>query len=67
MAKHLVETESSDGRLRARLGHPLVGDVLRDALPDPKRRRLLRALADAVDGDGDGDSDGEITRNCCAS
>ena len=39
----------SDGRLRARLGHPLVGDVLQDALPDPKRRRLLRALADAID------------------
>ena len=67
VAKHLVETESSDGQLRARLGHPLVGDLLRDAVPDPKRRRLLRgsqmpstdtATATAMD---------EITRNCCAS
>jgi DNA-binding CsgD family transcriptional regulator/tetratricopeptide (TPR) repeat protein len=47
--RHLVETETVDGSLRARLGHPLVGEVLHSELPDPKRRRLLRALADETD------------------
>ncbi|TMK61380.1 MAG: hypothetical protein E6G60_11305 [Actinobacteria bacterium] len=43
------ETEERDGALRARLAHPLIGEVLNDALPVPTRRRLLRALADEVD------------------
>ena len=51
VAKHLVETEHASNALRARLGHPLVGEVLLEAMPDPKRRRLLRSLADELQAD----------------
>jgi DNA-binding CsgD family transcriptional regulator len=40
-----------DGRrLFARFSHPLVGDVVRAAMAEPRRRRLLRTLAATVEG-----------------
>ena len=57
VAKGLVETEERDGRLRARSGHPLFAEVLGDALPDPTRRRMLRALADELFARADADAD----------
>ena len=65
VTKHLVETETyadPSHRLRARLGHPLVGELLQAALPDPKRRRLLRALADEISADGHGDDHRDLLR-----
>jgi hypothetical protein len=62
VAQQLVDTEAADGSLRVRLGHPLVGEVLHDAMPEPKRRRLLRALADEVDTRQDGRAPRELLR-----
>lgn len=37
------------GELTVRLAHPLFGDVVRQGLSEPARRRLLEELAEAVD------------------
>ena len=44
----LVRLGDEDGRLRARLVHPIHGEVARQQLGGMRRRRLLRRLADAV-------------------
>ena len=62
VTKHLVETDLPDGRIRARLGHPLVGEVLQQGAAEPKRQRLLHAVADAIDAEGDGRDHGELLR-----
>jgi DNA-binding CsgD family transcriptional regulator len=61
--RRFVETETIDGSLFARLGHPLIGEVLHSALPDPRRLRLLRSLADKTDARHADDGDrGELLR-----
>jgi ATP/maltotriose-dependent transcriptional regulator MalT len=63
VAKHLVDFDTQrPDELRARLGHPLVGEVLQAELPDPTRQRLLRALADAIDAKADDRDHHELLR-----
>ena len=44
-------------RAVARPAHPLYGDVVRSSLPDLRRRRLTRSLADALERQGVGRDD----------
>jgi DNA-binding CsgD family transcriptional regulator len=46
--RNLLRLAEEDGRLRARLVHPIHGEVARQQLGGVRRRRLLRRLADAV-------------------
>ena len=39
-------------RVRATLAHPLYGDVVRSSIPDLRRHRLTRSLADTLEHQG---------------
>jgi DNA-binding CsgD family transcriptional regulator len=48
----LLTVERVDNRMHVRLWHPLTSDVVQREIPEPQRRRHLRALADAVTATG---------------
>jgi DNA-binding NarL/FixJ family response regulator len=51
-AAGVVAVEADDEHVVARPAHPLYGDVVRSSLPDLRRRRLMRTLADALERRG---------------
>lgn len=47
--RQLVTCERVGRRRQARLGHPIYGEVLRHRIPQTRRERLTRALAEALE------------------
>ena len=51
-AAGVVAVEADGEDVVARPAHPLYGDIVRSSLPDLRRRRLMRTLADALERRG---------------
>lgn len=50
--KRLITSSMNGLRMEVRLAHPLYGDVIRSQIPPQRRRKLARALAEAVESTG---------------
>jgi DNA-binding CsgD family transcriptional regulator len=52
LRKALLSSRLNGRRLETRLAHPVIGDVLRSALPPARLRVILRSLAEVVEAAG---------------
>ncbi|HMK11547.1 MAG TPA: hypothetical protein VK461_08210, partial [Acidimicrobiales bacterium] len=52
LASGLIVAEPEEGRLRARMWHPLVGDVVQGRIAAPRRQQHFRSLASSVESSG---------------